>query len=283
MNTRSSRTNAGLLTAAVVSAALFLIATQFRLPPGRSEVETPEGMVVIAAPIQTLMYAGDRFLAANLEVMRLAAIGPSEEEPLTDYRRRAHELVVQLNPCHEDNVYLSNAMLNWGGLVDEGNAILERATECRYWDYVPPFFLGFNRFFFLRDVDGARAAIDLAADRNVEYRPSLQQISILMATKKLNDVKMAAAYLRNERDQATDPRLAEMLNRRLQRLEGLITLRDAHARYEKEKGRPLKDPNELIASGILDAFPQDPTRLGYEFVDGRFQLRPLKIGGREIR
>jgi hypothetical protein len=39
-------------------------------------------------------------------------------------------VVVQLNPCHEDNYYQGNALLTWGGAVAEGNELLKRATDC---------------------------------------------------------------------------------------------------------------------------------------------------------
>jgi hypothetical protein len=104
-----------------------------------------------------------------------------------------------------------------------------------------------------------------------------------MSAKKLKDEEMAANYLRNERDSTTDPALAKMLDRRLKRLEGLLTLRTAQARFEQQQGRPLTKPEELLTSGILEAIPEDPTRIGYELVDSRFQLRAIIIGGVEIR
>ncbi|MHA4875496.1 hypothetical protein, partial [Enterococcus faecium] len=37
--------------------------------------EKPGGRVVVSAPIVLLLYGGDRYLAANLETVRLAATG----------------------------------------------------------------------------------------------------------------------------------------------------------------------------------------------------------------
>ena len=267
----------------ILAVALFFIATQYRLPSSRMNPSQPIDKIVISAPVQILMYAGDRFLAANLELMRVMAVGPTEEHFLASYRNRSHELVAQLNPCNEDNVYLSNAMLSWGGSVDEGNSILQRAMQCRFWDDIPPFFLGFNRYFFYRDFDGASKILDIAAERSTTNKAALKRMSIVMASRQLNDVKMAAAYLQNQRDSTTDPKLVEMLDRRLKRLEGLIMLRDAQARFEAEQGHPLVDPNELLTTGTLAAPPLDPMRIGYEFVDGQFQLRAMRIGGMEIR
>lgn len=282
MKNLPARSNRILLAVSLLASVLFLLATHYRLPPTSRVATLPEGQIVITAPLQVAIYAGDRFLAADLETMRVAAIGPSEEERLAAYRIRAQTVVAQLNPCQEDNAYLANAMLSWGGAVDEGNDILQRATDCRYWDEIPPFFLGFNRYFFYRDVDGARKFIEIAAARSEKNRSALKQISIVMASKKLADEKMAVEYLRSERDKATDKGIAKMLERRLTRLEGLITLREAQSRFEKRFGKPLSDPNELLISNILESFPQDPMGLGYQFIDGHFRLRPHIINGREL-
>lgn len=272
-----------LLTFALMAVGLFYLANQFRLPPHTRIALQPAPQMVIAAPIQLLMYAGDSHLAANIESIRISTLGGSESPVFAQYRVRSYDLISLLNPCHEDNLYLSNAMLSWGGSVDTANTILERATECRYWDYIPPFFLSFNRYFFKRDIDGAIHAMDMAAMRNEENRSALRKASIVMASEKFNDEKIAVEYLQNERDRTTDPKMAKMLDRRLKRLHGLLTLRNAQTRYEKVKGHPLRDPNDLISSGFLDTYPEDPTRIGYELVDGEFQLRGIRINGVEIR
>lgn len=272
-----------MLAFALFAIVLFLSATKFRHPASKRNLQDSVSTVVISAPIQLLMYGGDRYLAANLEAIRIAAIGPSDEISLKSYRIRAHTLISELNACHEDNFYLANAMLSWGGAVKEGNNVLEAATECRYWDDIPPFFLGFNHYFFSSDIDKAREVIELAARRSEKNQVALKKIAIVMESKKLNDISMAAAYLRQQRDEAKDQELVEMLDRRLMRLEGLITLRDAQDRYEKKFGQPLRHPEDLINSKILPALPQDPLRIGYEFVDGHFRLRAMNVGGLEIR
>ena len=104
-------------------------------------VPVVEGRVVIAAPVLLLLFGGDRFLAANLEVMRLAATGVDWGQADTSYLIRAQHEVARLNPCHEDNYYLANGLLTWGGAEQEGSAVLRWATECRFWDELPPFFI----------------------------------------------------------------------------------------------------------------------------------------------
>lgn len=271
----------GLLGLAVLVYLAFLLTSQVKSPTNQQIANQFKGKVVLSAPIQVLMYAGDRYLAANIESIRVAAIGPTEETALADYRIRAHSLVSRLNACHEDNYYLANAMLSWGGSVEAGNHVLQRATHCRFWDEFPPFFLGFNQYFFNRNIDSAIKAMETAAARSEQNGPTLKRIAIVMESKKLNDEKMAAAYLREQRDQTTDSKLAQSLDRRLKRLQGLITLRDAQAEYEKRFEQPLTHPQQLIERGILSSFPEDPMRLGYVFEEGEFRFKQMKLPGIE--
>jgi len=240
--------------------------------------------VVISAPVQILLTGGDRLLAADLEAIRLAATGGAEVVADTDdatYRLRGHHVVAQLNPCHEDNYYVGNALLSWGGAPDEGNELLKRASDCRTWDEYPPFFYGFNEWFFNRNPDAAQKAFNIAAERATENAATFRRIAILIEADKYNDERAALNYLRGQQDGASDPRLRDMLGQRVARLEGLLVLRDAQRRYEELFGKPLTSPSGLIEAGVLAAFPPDPLKIGYTFENGKFNLRKLKIAGME--
>jgi hypothetical protein len=149
--------------------------------------------------------------------------------------------------------------------------------RCRYWDEWPAFFYGFNTHFFLRNTAEARQALNLAAQRSPDNAAAFLAFSAMLAAGEIDDTRAALEMLQRERDQATDTQLREMLDKRVVRLNGLLTLRDAQAVFEKRFGRPLRQPQELLESGLLEGFPDDPLRLGYEFRDQAFHLRQLKI------
>lgn len=240
--------------------------------------------VVISAPLQLLMAAGDRFLAANLESIRAAATTintPDAEDDNASFTIRARLTVAKLNPCHEDNYYQANAFLTWGGAVKEGNKVLRDAMNCRTWDELPPFFYGFNQYFFLNDLPEAQRAIQEAALRATKNEAFYRRFAIMIAAREIKDEAAATGFLQHERAQTSDPKLQAMLDKRIARLQGLIALRAAQQRYEARFGQPLTNPQALIDSGELEAFPNDPLRIGYEFVDGRFRLKELKIAGLE--
>jgi hypothetical protein len=231
--------------------------------------------IVVAGPTQVLLYGGDRFLAANIEAIRAAASATANEAQ--GFRLRAHQSVSRLNPCHEDNYWIGNAALSWGGAEEQGFELLSNAMHCRYWDEWPAFFYGFNQNFFLHNLPEARKALELAAQRSQSNAAVFQTFSLMLAAGEIDDTRAAIEMLQRERDKAKDPKLRDMLDKRVVRLNGLLTLRDAQATFEKRYKRPLAEAKELLESGLLESFPDDPLELGYEFRDHTFHLHQLKV------
>jgi hypothetical protein len=271
------------LLLALLGFGLFSAASQWRAHTPVPLEPVVEGRVVIAAPVLLVLFGGDRFLAANLETMRLATTGVDSGQADTGYLIRAQQEVARLNPCHEDNYYLANGLLTWGGADRVGSAVLKRATACRFWDELPPFLYGFNKYFFERDEAAAAEYLELAAQRATGNASGFRKFAIMIQVEAIEDERIALEYLQNERDNANDPKLKEMLAKRAVRLEGLVHLREAQRQYEKQQGRALTDPRQLLDSGLLAGYPEDPLKLGYEFVDGRFMLKKLKVAGVEDR
>lgn len=266
---------------AFIGFGLFSAASQWRGQTPAPAVPIAEGRVVIAAPVLVVLFGGDRFLAASLETIRLAATGVDRGQTDTDYLVRAQQVVAELNPCHEDNYYLANGLLTWGGADRVGGVVLRRAMRCRSWDEWPAFFYGFNQAFFYKNIAEASRALELAAQRATDNAAGFRKLAIMLQTDSFADEELALDYLTHQRDAASDPKLRGMLDKRVVRLQGLVALRAAQRRYEARFGQPLTNPKALIDSGELEAFPNDPLRIGYEFTDGRFRLKELKIAGLE--
>ena len=237
--------------------------------------------VVISAPVLLFLAGGDRYLIANIETIRVAATGIESGLVNAYYLLRAQKVISDLNPCQEHNYYIANALLSWGGASREGGEILQRASDCRFWDELPPFFYGFNRFFFERDVPGALRWLDEAAERASTNSAGYRKLAIMLQVDAFNDERLALNFLRRERAAVRDPKLGQMLDKRIERLQGLIQLREAQQNYEAKFGEPLRYPSQLLDGGVLPALPRDPLGIGYEFSGGRFSLKRLKIAGVE--
>lgn len=236
--------------------------------------------VVIPAPLLVALHGGDRFLAADLETMRLSATGMDDRGVDTGYLVRAQREVARLNACHEDNYYLANGLLTWGGAVEQGNEVLRAAVECRFWDEFPPFFYGINLSFFQRENEEAARVLEIGARRSTDNAAAMQKLAVMLRAEQFADERLALNYLIQQRDSSVDPKLKDMLDKRVIRLQGLIQLREAQRQYESEHG-PLRDLQQLVDRGLLDELPTDPLRLGYELRDGSIELKKLKIAGLE--
>ncbi len=245
----------------------------------RTSFAVPDS-VVLPATFQTVIYGGDRYLAANIESTRVLMAGEAIVSGADqDYLYRNHTVVADLNPCHEDNYYVANALLSWGGNVDAALDILRIATKCRFWDEVPPFFLGYNLYFFKYQNQAAKDLLFEAAERSPNNRVALQKFGVMIEAEGIPDVHLAKSYLLAQRTQARDKKLKDMLSLRIARLDGLIALRDAQISYEKRTGRALQDPQALISSGYLATFPNDPIGLGYTFSNGKFAMKEVGVNG----
>jgi hypothetical protein len=268
------------LLLALLGFALFSAASQWRAHTPAPEVPVIEGRVVIAAPVLLVLFGGDRFLAANLETMRLAATGVDWGQADTGYLIRAQQEVAELNPCHEDNYYLANGLLTWGGADRQGTEVLRRAMQCRFWDELPAFFYGFNQWFFNKDIAEARRALELAAQRATGNAAGFRKMAVMLQTETFADEQLALDYLIQQRDAASDPKLRGMLDKRVVRLQGLVTLREAQRRFEAKNGALVR-LEQLVEAGLLPALPDDPLRLGYELREGQIILKKMKIAGME--
>ncbi|WP_437269909.1 hypothetical protein ACRYHF_16370 [Stutzerimonas balearica] len=236
--------------------------------------------VVIPAPLLVALHGGDRFLAADIETMRLSATGMNDRGVNTGYLVRAQREVARLNPCHEDNYYLANGLLTWGGAVEQGNEVLRAAIKCRFWDEFPPFFYGINLSFFQHNNEEAARVFEIGARRSTQNAAAMLKLAVMLRAEQLANERLALNYLTQQRDSATDPKLRDMLNKRVIRLQGLIDLRAAQQRYEAAHGA-LSELEQLVTAGLLAELPIDPLRLGYELRNGRIELKKLKIAGLE--
>lgn len=236
--------------------------------------------VVVSAPVLVFLAGGDRRLAGNLEVMRVAATGIDAVGIDTLYLVRAQAEAARLHPCHEDNYYLANGLLSWSGAAEAGTEVLRRAMRCRFWDGVPAFLYAVNKSFFDNDTDEAVRALELSASRWPANAAVLQKMAVMLRVESYADLRMALNYLKQQRDQSRDPVLRQMLDKRVTRLEGLMKLRDAKLQYEQQFGA-LRTLEQLVERGVIQALPVDPLRLGYELRHGQVELRKMKIAGLE--
>lgn len=215
--------------------------------------------------VQLFYAGGDSFLAANLNVFRSTMVDPNITERET-YRiqSRLQLDAALLNPNHEDNYYITAAILPWSGYVNEAQQILKRAAESRTWDWMPPFFYAFDAWYFQHNMLEAGHWAEMAASRSGEVNARALRAMAAKWYELGDDPRIALNLILGMQKQTRDSTLRQQLQLRIERLTGLIRLRDAHAAYIAQHISPPLKLESLIGYSGLNAIPEDPAGIGYE-------------------
>lgn len=225
-----------------------------------------QDLLTIRVPpkLQIILAGGDRYLAANLAAYRAVVVGNGQLDPKTyEILANVQKDASLLNPAHEDNYYLAQAILPWNNQVEADILIQRAASQAREWDTLPAFFYAFDQYYFLRDPVAGAKTLKWAAERAPENdRVPLMSMAARWSEKG-DDPREAIKLVTAMMDGTRDKELKRNLHTRIARLAGLATLRDAARQFEQNNGRPLASLDELTRQGLLAELPQDPLGDGY--------------------
>lgn len=230
-------------------------------------------------PAAVAMAFGDPYLAADLATVKALVsaanlAGKEEKAALA----RLLDLTLILNPAQEDAYYLAEAMLPWQGRVARAQRLLRRAEQARPWDYLPPFFRAFNRYYFQGEpVAGARILRRAADRRGPERAARLRAMAgrwAALGREPEQALELVTAMAKGVGSVGSKA-LRRNLKMRAQQLRRLIRLREAAAAYRKAEGQDPPSVEALAGHGPLEAVPEDPTGDGYIVdEDGEVHVRP---------
>lgn len=261
MESQARKFLAASVFAAIVAAYFVSTATVKDMPRKKASDEIN---VAISPIVQIVLSGGDSFLAANLAVFRATIVAIQDLDP-ADYSTLAkvQDDASRLNPAQEDNYYIAQGVLPWVGEHRTAIDILTRASHARSGDFLPPYFLGFDYMYFEGKFEEAGHYYRLAADRvDGKNRDALLN-NAAKFMEKGEDPEMAIQFINGLIKSTRNQTLKQFLYARVIRLERLIMLREAAAKYEQQFHRPPSQLNDLVESGILKALPTDPLGVGY--------------------
>lgn len=221
--------------------------------------------VAISPLVQIALSGGDSFLAANLATFRATMVSVQDLDP-ADFQilAKVQEDASLLNPAQGDNYYVAQGILPWIGMHQDAISILERATNARPSDFLPPYFLGFDYMYFEGKFDKSghyyRAAADRAGGKNRDAL--LSHAAKFM--EKSDDPATAILFINGLIKSTRNQGLQQFLRVRIRRLENLIILREAALQYQKQVQHAPRHLNDLVESGILKTLPEDPLGIGYQ-------------------
>jgi hypothetical protein len=166
-------------------------------------------------------------------------------------------VITDLDPCFEDPYYFGNALFTWEvGMFAEANSLLKKGAEARSWDWQLPFYLGFNKFYFLHEYKEAADYL-LVASR----RPGAYEFLPTLAARLYNregGTETAIVFLKVFIENTRDERIRKNYEIRLDAFKKILYLERAVTRYRSKTGKLPGNLDVLIQSGIIPEIPRDP-------------------------
>ena len=162
-----------------------------------------------------------------------------------------------LDPYFLDPYYVAEAQLTWeGNMVRETNTLLAKGSRYRDWDWMLPFYAGFNSFYFLHE-DAKASEYLMEASKKPGASPMLASLATRLAYKG-KKTENAVIFLQEMIKRTEDESIRKQYETRLNALKVILFLERAAAVYQDSFKKQPERLDELIAKGIITAIPKDP-------------------------
>jgi hypothetical protein len=257
------RWTAFLLTAFII---LHIFLLQRAAMESKMLPAVPESGIVLPTPVLTITSLEFKGLVSDLLFIKALVFKGSTYERKKEPRLKPEEwqwlnrvlmASTDLDPYFFDPYFLANAHMTWeAGMVRETNELLEKGTQYRDWDWLLPFFAGFNNFFFLHD--NAKAA-ELLTTASQRPGPSEQLLSLAARLAfKEKKTENAILFLEAITKKTDDERQKKEYETRIRALRTRLFLERSVTAYKARFGRPPVSLQKLVVTGIVEEIPQDP-------------------------
>ncbi len=175
-----------------------------------------------------------------------------------DYQRMSGILhgAVKLDPYNMDAYYFSQAFLTWDAKqYDIANKLLEYGMKYRTWDWMLPFFVGFNSAYFQKDYQKAADYFKRAGELSGSelYRSLAGRYM-----QQTGQTELAIMYLSALEKGETNQSIKRNYHIRLQAFKEVRRIEVARDRYLALRGSIPVSVVSLVDSGILTPAPVDP-------------------------
>lgn len=166
------------------------------------------------------------------------------------------ESSVRLDPYNMDNYYFAQASFTWGvNRAEDVNRLLEYGMEYRTWDWLLPYYAGFNAAYFLNDK--ATAAKYMGRAANLTGNTLLTKLTARYL-QGAGRTAFAIDFLDGMIERTRDQKIIQQLLVRKQALQAILEIETAIHRFEQNFKSKPKDLESLAMSGYLPKIPQDP-------------------------
>ncbi len=174
-----------------------------------------------------------------------------------DFFYNTADIITTLDPWFWDAYLMSSMLLSWDfRRLDLANKLLEKATKNRTWDFNPPYYLGFNYYYFLKDNANASKYLMEAAKRGGGpsfILPLATRLSVYQ-----NSLTPAILLLEEQLKTTQDPFMVRHLKTRLRVIITLDKLEKKVKEYKNRHGRFPEKLSDLILDKLIENLPEDP-------------------------
>ncbi len=174
-----------------------------------------------------------------------------------DYMFKVIKSATVLDPYYFDIYYFAQSILAWDAKkTDMAIEILKIGMEKRKDDWLIPYWIGFNYYYFLKDKKNAAHYL-----KEASLRPNASDLVASMsviASYEGGEIEMAILFLEDMIKRTDDPYKKWKFQVRLDALKKINFLNQAVDRYKKVFKTNPKNIEELVSLGLIDKIPQDP-------------------------
>ena len=150
-------------------------------------------------------------------------------------------------------------------MIREANDLLSKGIKHRTWDWMLPFFAGFNHFYFLQENEKA-AEFLMEASRRPSADPMLASIASKLAFQERR-TETSIQFLEEMLQKTDDELTKQRFKKRIEALRGILLLEQAVEQYQRRYHDKPHSVELLVAKGMIQNVPQDP-------YGGKFYLDP---------
>lgn len=167
------------------------------------------------------------------------------------------EKITDLDPHFWDPYVFAEGEFAWeAGKAEEVEPLLLKAAKFKTDDYRPYYYLGFNRYFFLKDPPKAAEYMRLAAAKPgcPDYLKNLAARLSLYG----NQTALGVVFLQDLLQDTNSGDTRAYLSIRLEAMQAILTLEKAVLAYYKKLNAKPASIEDLVKEGLISEIPKDP-------------------------
>lgn len=234
----------------------------------------PRGKYLRIAALEYEQLVGDIIWLETIQILGDKVVTPTGYE----WAYHALQIVTTLDPKFSYAYELGAINLAvLGHRPDLANRLLEKGIKENPQVWKLPFYLGFNKFFYMKDYQGAAKYMAMASELpgHPAYLPRLAARLYVQA----GNPEVALDFLKNIYDETQDENVRKSIEKRIKEVmveRDIRFLESAIATYKKISGQIPSNLSVLVEKGIIRSLPEEPFG-GYYYIDSNGNVHSSNI------